>query len=236
MKQPYLKKIGMFSGFDVWIVNGEHVRENLDREFTNFGHHLSYDIIPKKEFWIDKEYSGDESKFFITNLLIQQRLMSEGKSYEYSHGIAKSAEKKERMKSRLLKNALKKIKHKEKILKKLHKKLLKPYSNDKLKVWVVNGELVRDLFFLDFTEGGNDQIYSFVPLGEIWLDDDLSPRERKFVILHELHERNLMKKGWGYDTLKKGAHWSANEIEYFCRKYPQFTNAKIMDEIGKFKI
>lgn len=236
MKKPYLKNLGDFSNFKIWIVNGKYVRENLNREFTNFGQYSDYKFIPKKEFWIDQENSGNETKFFLTNMIVQNKLISMGKSFDYAHKKAELAEKKEREKSTYLKNALKKIKHKPELLKRIHKKLLKKYSKEKIKVWIVNGELVRDLFFLDFTEGGNDQIYSFVPYGEIWLDDDLSPKELKFVLLHELHERNLMKKGWKYDSFKRGAHYSANEIEYFCRKFPQFTDAKIKEEIRNFKL
>jgi hypothetical protein len=30
----------------VWVVDGQYVRENLDKEFTNFGHHLLFHFIP----------------------------------------------------------------------------------------------------------------------------------------------------------------------------------------------
>ncbi len=236
MKKQYLKKLGNFSGFNVWIVNGKYVRENFDREFTNFGQHLNYSFIPKNEFWIDKENEGDESRFFITNMLVENKLMSMKKSFDYAHKMAMLAEKRQRLKSKMMKNALKKTRQKDETLKKIHKKLLKGYSNEKLKVWIVEGELVRDLFFLDFTEGGNDQIYSFVPVGEIWLDNDLSVSERKFVLLHQLHERNLMKKGWGYDTIKKGAHWSAQDIEFSCRKNPKMLDKNIKHEIDIFRL
>ncbi len=59
-------------------------------------------------------------------------------------------------------------------------KFLKSYSR-KVKVWIVDGEAVRDLFFIDFTEGGYDKVYPFIPSGEIWIDDDVFPRERKFI-------------------------------------------------------
>jgi frataxin-like iron-binding protein CyaY len=235
MRKPYLKKLGNFSGFKIWIIDGKYVRDNLNIEFTNFGQSLDFKFIPKNELWIDKEYSGDESRFFLANMLAEYKSMKNGMNFETARKYANLIEKRERANSRLYKTAHRKIKHKEQILKKIHKKLLKRYCNNKVQIWVVNGEIVRDLFFIDFTEGGNDEIYYFIPKGEIWLDDDLSQKERKFVLLHELHERNLMKKGWEYDTGKRAAHFSASRIEHFCRRYPKFLEAKIQNELKKFK-
>ena len=238
MKKPYIKKLINVSGFNVWIVDGEYVRDNLDKEFTNFAQPFDFKFIPKNEFWIDKEHSGNESRFFIAHMLAEHKLMSEGKKYSVAKKYADKIERKERANSKLYKNAHKKMKHKRELLKKIHKKLLKKYSNDKIKVWIVNGDLVRDLFFLDFTEGGNDQIYHFVPRGEIWLDDDLKIRERGFVLIHELHERNFMAKGWPYwlDLHKeRSAHWFANKVEFFCRRHPNFLDIKIKEELKKIK-
>jgi hypothetical protein len=235
MKKPYIRKLGKFLGFDVMIVDGKYIRDNMDEEFANFGQPLDFKFIPKNELWIDKEHSGNESRFFIANMLAQHRMMAKGKSFDNARIYANKIERKMRANSKICKSARKKIKHRQEILKRIHKKLLEKYSNDKIRTWVVNGELVRDLFFIEFTEGGNDEIYPFVPEGEIWLDDDLSMRERRFVLLHELHERNLMSRGWSYDEGKRAAHWSAAEIEHFCRRYPQFLDAKIKIELKKVK-
>jgi hypothetical protein len=140
--------------------------------------------------------------------------MKKGLSYNKAITLADEIEEKERRKSAFVKKELKKIKKPVDIIKDIHIKLLKPYSN-KLKVWIVSGALVRDLYFIDFTEGGHDFVYSFVPVNEIWLDDDLSERERKFVLLHEIHERNLMAKGWSYDK----AHADSSRIEFHCRHH-----------------
>ena len=238
MQKPYIKKAGIFSSFVVWIVDGKYVRENLGRDFTNFGQFFDFNFIPKNELWLDKEYTPNEQRFFIDNMLTEHKMIMVGKSLFEAVRLADKKEKKERAKSKMIKKALKKIKHKKKILEKIHRKLLKKYSNDKLKIWIIRGDLVRSLFFIDFTEGGNDQIYSFVPRGEIWLDDDLIPKEREFVLLHELHERNLMKRGiryWSRKNPKKTAHWSANEIEFFCRKHPDMLSKKIKHEIRILK-
>ncbi|MBU4453287.1 hypothetical protein KKH24_03430, partial [Patescibacteria group bacterium] len=79
----------------------------------------------------------------------------------------------------------------------------------------VRGELVRDIYFIDFTEGGHEFVYDFVPKTEVWIDDDITRGERKFIILHELHERALMAEGKKYPE----AHASASRIEHICRHH-----------------
>ena len=111
----------------------------------------------------------------------------------------------------------------------MHKDLLQKYSTKKIKVWIISGEAVRALFFLDFTEGGHGYVYSFIPKKEVWIDDDIEPDEIKFVLLHELHERNLMSKGMKYDP----AHKKSSEIEYYCRKHPEEVNKELKKEIKK---
>ncbi len=45
-------------------------------------------------------------------------------------------------------------------------------------------------FDIDFTAGGHDYVYEFVPENEVWIDDDIAEAERGYVLVHELHERN----------------------------------------------
>ncbi len=230
MKKPYIRKFRDVGAFSVWIVDGKYVRSYIDEEFTNFGQHFRFKFIPKNEFWIDKENSGDESRFFIDHLLLENSLMKSGVKYKKAIETADLKEKKERSKSSFYKRNVKlERKHDKKLIKRIHKSLLRRYSNERIKVWVVNGELVRDLFFIDFTEGGHDKVYKFVPMNEIWIDDDLSKEELKFVLLHELHERNLMSKGEKYEK----AHYSASEIEYHCRHHPKEIDKKLKEEMLK---
>ena len=93
-----------------------------------------------------------------------------------------------------------------------------------MQVWLVDGELVRDLYFIDFVEGGHHYVYHFVPESEVWIDNDLSRVEYPFVILHELHERHLMRdEKLGYDE----AHNSSSAIEYQCRKKKNLLDKKL---------
>ena len=229
LKKVYIKKFAEISGFKVWIVNGKSIRSNIDEEFTNFGQHYQFKFIPKNEFWIDKERTPGEEKYFIETMLVMNRLIAKGMSDKKAAEIAGRIEKKERSKSKLMKKELKIKKHSGDVIKTIHKNLMKGYHTNKLKIWIIKGELVRDLFFLDFTEGGHGKVYDFVPEKEVWIDDDLSPSERKFVLLHELHERNLMSKGMKYDK----AHKSSSEIEYYCRKHPKKLDKCIDIELKK---
>jgi hypothetical protein len=226
IKKPYVREYGQVAGFTVWIVDGQYIREKINEEFTNFGQHYRFRFIPQNEFWIDHEYGAGEEEFFIDHMLVEYRLMAFGMSYNKALEKADLVEKKERKKAEYIKRmASLDRKH---LLENIHKRLLKPYSG-KVKVWLIRGDLVRDFYFIDFTEGGHDKVYHFVPENEVWLDDDLSPKERKFVLLHELHERHLMSQGWVYHR----AHRSASEIEHYCRIHPEELENKLRIEIDR---
>ncbi len=244
--KPYIKLYGIVADFNVWIVDGAFVRRNLDKEFTNFGQHHRFKFIPKNEFWIDREYGGsDEAKYFIENLLVENRLMAGGLAYAEACDRAGRAERAERKKFETVMLAARKPMAD--IIQQVHKKLLKKYSNG-IMVWIVDGKIVRNLLFIDFTEGGHDMVYKFIPEREVWIDDDVSPMERKFILVHELHERNLMLQGWCYGTKTKNfrifrtntcssskntAHRAASELEYFFRQHPQGLDWQIRQELKK---
>ncbi len=99
---------------------------------------------------------------------------------------------------------------------KVHVRLLKKLETP-VGVWIVNGRLVRSVFDQDFTEGGHEHVYEFVPTNEVWIDDQITDPERPLVILHELHERNLMEKGMDYDA----AHADSSKLEKHMRHHPE---------------
>ncbi|MCX6563423.1 MAG: hypothetical protein NTU60_07435 [Candidatus Aminicenantes bacterium] len=229
MKKPYIKKITTVSKFNVFFVDGKYVRDRLSEEFTNFGQHFGFRFIPKNEFWIDRARTPGEEKFFVDHMLVENRLMAEGMGYDDALARADRAEMKERRKTEYLKKGIRPRRKKSEYILKIHKKLLKRYSTSKIQVWIVDGEMVRDLYFIDFTEGGHDKVYKFVPPGEVWLDDDLQLKEIKYVLIHEVHERRLMAQGWPYFK----AHRSASHIEYHCRHHPAELDKTLQKEIDK---
>lgn len=229
VEKIYLKKLGNFSGFKVWIVDGKYIRDKIEEEFTNYAQHYNFKFIPKNEFWIDKERNPGEERYFIDSMLAMNRMISKGAGIKEAIKAANRIEKRERSKSKLMRKEMRIKKNKGNVLRTVYKKPLKEYNKGKIKFWLVSGELVRDLFFLDFTEGGHDKVYSFIPEKEVWIDDDLDLDERKFVVLHELHERTLMSKGMNYDS----AHKSSSKIEYYCRKHPKKLNKCLRKEFKK---
>ena len=214
VKLPYLEKIEERGDSQVWIVDGSYIRSHKDEEFTNFGQHYRYPYIPANELWIDREAKHDERKFFIDHLLVEHRLMAKGVPYDEALVKADKAERRERRRS----GDVSRLTHHGQTLpggKNVHERLWQKLKNG-LSVWIVNGRLVRSAFDVDFTEGGHDYVYEFVPENEVWIDDAIEEPERGYVLLHEFHERNRMAKGWPYDK----AHAESSRLEYRYRHHP----------------
>lgn len=226
--KPYISLVGRVNGIDVWVVNGQYVRERLDEEFTNFGQHFTFRFIPVQEFWLDRENTPGETAYFGDHLLLEYRLMAHGVPYGGALELGDGVELAERKHSALGREgeALVAAQDRAGLLARIHKQALTEYGAG-VTVWVVDGELVRDALFIDFTEGGHDKVYAFVPPKEVWLDDDLMPEERRFVLLHELFERRLMSKGWTYPR----AHHAASRIESRCRRRPERLDAALKAEV-----
>ncbi|HUL43312.1 MAG TPA: hypothetical protein VLY03_03035 [Bacteroidota bacterium] len=213
LKPPYLKNVGTRGKITIWVVDGTYVRTHLDEEFTNYGQPLVFDCIPKNEFWLDKEEAEDEQKFFIDHLLVEHRLMEKGMQYDDALEAADKVEMAERKKAGDVRKLTKGKNLPD--AKKVHVRLWKKLESG-VSVWIIDGRLVRSVFDDDFTEGGHDYVYEFVPQNEVWIDNDLEESERPYVLLHELHERNLMSKGWPYSK----AHEDSSKIEYHNRHHP----------------
>lgn len=226
--QAYIKKIGVFEPYTVWLVDGEYIRKEMDENFVEFEHHIHLPFIPKNELWIDHETHSRERRFFIENALTERALVDAGIPEKEAHAKANHRELRERIHDlpeslRMLRN-----KHAE-LVKHIHKDLLQEWSTDVLKIWIVNGTLVRDFFLIEYASGGHDRVYPFIPEGEIWIEDVLSEQERKFIILHELHERFLMGVGKKYPE----AHQGATIIEDRYRDNPHELTLRIREELEK---
>jgi hypothetical protein len=214
LKLPYLKKDEIRGDYQIWIVDGSYIRGHIDEEFTNFGQHYRYPYIPDLEFWIDQEAQHDERSFFIDHLLVEHDLMAKGASYADAITKADKVERKERRRA----GDVRKVTHQGQGLPDagvVHENLWKKLENG-ISVWIVNGRLVRSAFDIDFTAGGHNHVYEFVPKGEIWIDDAIEEKERGFVLLHELHERNRMAGGLTYNE----AHNESSRLEFHCRHHP----------------
>jgi hypothetical protein len=140
--------------------------------------------------------------------------MAKGTSYGDALTQADRVERKERRRT----GDVRKVTHQGKELPDagaVHERLWKKLENG-VSVWIVNGRLVRSAFDIDFTAGGHDHVYEFVPKGEVWIDDAIQEKERGFMLLHELHERNRMAEGLPYSK----AHTESSRLEFRCRHHP----------------
>jgi hypothetical protein len=229
MKKPYEKLVGKIGNLKIWIVDGKYVRDRLNEEFTNCGEHYQFHFIPKNEMWLDREFGTKDEKYYIDYILTEYELMSKGVPYGEALKQGDIVQKREREKEKeFIKLKGLKEGRSYKLLDRIHKSLIKEYSNH-LKVWIVDGKIVRGMFFIDFVEGGHDKVYSFIPEGEIWIDDDISKKERKFILLHEAHERYLMSKGENY----RSAHYNSSKLEHKYRLGKKGLDKELKKEIKR---
>jgi hypothetical protein len=228
-KSFYTKNIGKMDGLSVWLVDGEKVRKNIDENFVQYDHHARFRFIPTDEIWIDKETNEGERKYFLENIFRERKFMSEGMSLEEAVEKADKIETQERHDSPRIKNILNTHRARKKSLEKIRKEKLETYSSETIYVYLVRGELVRDIYLVEYAEGGHDLVYSFIPKGEVWIEEILHPSEQKFIILHELHERFLMSQGKDYPHAHKGA----TIIEDRFRENPNGLEERIHKDLKK---
>lgn len=207
------KQISKNNNYAIWLVDGASIRKDINENFVEYGDSNLFSFIPKNQLWIDEDLDPKEYHYFINRFVYERKLLTSGKKYEKAEKKSDVFEKKERLSSQECQKAIKNGRTKKELLIQIKKKLIKKYSGT-VKVWLVDGSLVRTLFLLDYCEGGHDKVYSFIPKNEIWIEQALSSAERKFIILHELHERYLMSQGKSY----KNGHIGATEIEDFYRE------------------
>ncbi|MBU1137003.1 hypothetical protein KKD72_01385 [Patescibacteria group bacterium] len=228
-KDFYLKKIGRRGKIDIWLMDGAKIRRDLEKDFNNFAEHYYFPIIPKYEFWLDRESVPDERRFFIEHLLTEWRLMDSGMPYKQAKEIANQKELSERKKA----GDLEKVVNQKGELssEKVHRRLLDK-TRDGIDIWLVDGRLVRSAFDIGFTEGGHELVYQYVPKNEVWIDNDVIVKERPYILLHELYERSLMDGGLAYLQ----AHRQASRLEWRARHNEQVLEEKLkefLNERGK---
>jgi hypothetical protein len=80
---------------------------------------------------------------------------------------------------------------------------------------LIDGEEVRNKISVDFTMGGHEFVYDYVPENEVWIEDLKSDFDKLCTIIHELVERYIMGK---YGTEYEEAHDIATKVEYQIRK------------------
>lgn len=182
----------------VWQVDGSALRRAALPDFTNYAHHFKFSLIPLYELWVDSGATGKDLEYDVERMVDEWRLISSGKRYAEAFEIASDRDRERRSE-----------------LPRAAKIRLLFATNAGLKVWLVRGDEVRKVA-PDYTEGGHDLVYPYIPTGDVWIDNAMEAGERGYTILHELTERAEMAQGMDYDH----AHEVALRAEMDAREDP----------------
>lgn len=207
-KQVRKRLIGRFGDIFIFRVNGAQVRSlsNGLEEFNESASHAIIHEIPENEGWVESTISKEELPFVIFGLVVGIL------SGDYSTG--ELAEKAERSKATPSQNGAFDIPDSATYVRKLGEIF-------GVKFYLVDANVVRNQYKVDFALGGNNGPYDWVPRDEIWLDAATQPSELPYIALHEFYERHRMLQN-GLDYNK--AHAIASTIEWKARegkKLPQ---------------
>jgi len=174
------------------IVDGFKIRNTYDIDFGMLADYFNTPYLKPGEIWLDKIYLPEKKKI-ISEYQESRRLMK-----KYGYEKAKKMLRFKKVKGFKIETA------KLKLLKK----------QNKFKIYLVNGREIRDNFDPNFFNGGHYLVYKYIPKNEIWVDSVALTKERKYIIIHELHELKLMQQGKGYND----AHDYANAAEKEVRR------------------
>ena len=109
-----------------------------------------------------------------------------------------------------------------------------------IRIWLVDGYLIRQHIYPDFGFSGNDLAYHFIPPGEIWIDGQVSCEETEYSIATEMMERELMIQGKSYDDAYEAAitrnKTMRDEMEKLInRQKPIFIQDSLTRDVGKME-
>ncbi|MDD5650635.1 MAG: C39 family peptidase [Candidatus Nanoarchaeia archaeon] len=99
---------------------------------------------------------------------------------------------------------------------------------DGTKIFIVDGDFIRDNIYVDFVLGGHGYVYDFVPKDEIWVEQVQDHKDEQYNLTHEIIEYLLMKLcDKDYDS----AHEFTAHVEDILRRYD---NQKTVSKATKF--
>ena len=116
----------------------------------------------------------------------------------------------------------------------MHKAEWTQYSNyqgSPIKVYKVDGKWVRENLDPDFTAGGHNEVYTYIPKNQVWIERMRNPEEDETSLAHELDELYDMKHN---DENYAVAHQQAVEREFgVVRKSNNISN-EVESSLSKF--
>lgn len=196
LSKIYRQFLGNRQGQKVWIVDGAKVCLDLYPEFIMGGNDQRYRFNPLDDIWIDNRLGIEELHYTLEHELIERHLMQETQcTYVKAHdegGLLVEAKMRNGNERR--------VARRQRTLDPLVAGVYRMYFGQRggVKIWVVDGPLVRKTFFPDFCFATHDLRRDFVPEKEIWLDSAMAIEEAHFNIIQLTNERALMAAGKEY--------------------------------------
>ena len=164
------------------LVDGFKIRNTVDINFAVIeDHYASPSLVPAGEIWLEKEYWREKDE--IVKYYIKFRALTK------KHPLSKAR------KEFILPAPAKPVPVKIKSLGKFGKN----------RIFLVNGHKVRQTYDHFFFLGGHYRVYKYVPKNEVWIDDTALTKDRKYTLIHEFYELELMDRGMNYENAHKHA-------------------------------
>jgi hypothetical protein len=217
----YRYYMGKNGKYDIWIIDGNRVREKIYKEFLYGGNEQRYIFNPKGEIWIDNAISCEEYDLTVAHELNERHLMAKfGWTYETAHDSSLMLEQVIRRQNKEVCDAhedslgkvsvfdsynIKEIRNLPDSIKLQNIYRIPEGMRDGISIWVVDGYLIRKNIYPDFGFSGNDLSYHFIPPKEIWIDGQISCEETEYSIALEMAERRLMSEGQSYSDAYEDA-------------------------------
>jgi hypothetical protein len=212
---------GKNDNYNIWIIDGNRVRQKIYKEWLYGGNEQRYTFNPRGEIWIDNAISSEEFDLTVAHELNERHLMAKfGWTYQASHDsslrlelvIRHNNEEICRAHEASLKKVgvtdsynIKEIKYIQDSIQLQNIYRIPVGKRDGISIWVVDGYLVRKNIYPDFGFSGNDLAYHFIPSKEIWIDGQVSCEETEYSIALEMMEHKLMEEGKSYSDAYEAA-------------------------------
>jgi hypothetical protein len=189
---------------------------------------MSATHLYRKKIWIDNSISAEEFETTLAHELNERSLMVRfGMTYEDAHDsslavevvmrrgwekICKEHEEKLPKVSPIDFDSTQEIDNLPDLIKLKNIYRIPIGERNGVKLWVVDGYIVRRDIYPDFGFSGNGKAYHFIPEDEIWIDGQITCEETEYSIALELKERELMIQGKEYNDAYSGAVAISNKM------------------------
>jgi hypothetical protein len=232
---------GVMGNYNIWIIDGNVVRQKIYKEFLYGGNEQRYIFNPSGEIWIDNAISCEEFDLTVAHELNERHLMAKyGWTYEEAHDSSLMLEQVIRHKNQEICAAHEASLKKVSVLDSYNIKEIKNLPDsikleniyrvpegtmEGLSIWVVDGYMIRKNIYPDFGFSGNDLAYHFIPPREIWIDGQVSCEETEYSIALEMKERQLMTEVISYSDAYEAAvqmvQQQRESMERFVKSHPK---------------